>query len=81
MLKGKQQGSTLYTLVPEAKRSAPFTRDYQNAYERFASGDANSIRQAFLALVEHHPDEPLAQFHARRVRDGLLNSLIIMEEK
>lgn len=81
VLKGKQQATTLYTPVSEAKRSAPFTRDYQNAYQRFLGGDAESIRQAFLALVEHHPDEPLAQFHAQRVRDGLLNSLIIMEEK
>ena len=81
LLKGKQQATTLYTPVPQAQRSSAFVLAYQAAYQHFSSGEPETVRQAFLSLAEHHPDEPLAQFHAQRVRDGLLTSLIVMEDK
>jgi hypothetical protein len=43
--------------------------------------DAADIREAFFNLIQRYPNEPLAQFHAQRVRDGMLTALIVMEDK
>lgn len=81
VLKGKQQATTLYTPVPEVRRDSSFIRDYREAYQRLSESDAESARMAFMKLLEQYPDEPLAQFHAQRVRDGRVSSLIVMEDK
>jgi class 3 adenylate cyclase len=81
ILKGKRQSTTLYNPIPEGRRSESFIRDYRNAYQRFAMNDAADIREAFFNLIQRYPNEPLAQFHAQRVRDGMLTALIVMEDK
>ncbi len=53
---------------------------YEAAYALMAA-DEDAARQTFEMLAEQRPDDPLTQFHARRLRTGPTGDLIVFTEK
>lgn len=81
ILKGKQVATTLYTPLSVTAQASDFVREYLRTYQLLAASDADSARSAVQRLYANFPDEPLAKFHAQRVGDGLIGTMIKMEDK
>ena len=81
ILKGKKLPTTLYTPLSPSAHASDFLRDYLQTYQLLAGADADAARSAVLRLYANYPNEPLAGFHAQRVNDGVISTVIKMEDK
>lgn len=80
VLKGKTEPVTLYSPVTEEQAGSVFYRWYQTTYTMLKNNDpaaATAIRE----MNKVHPDDPLVHFHNERVENGLVTTLIVMEDK
>ena len=81
ILKGKLIPTTLYTPVSSERNASEFIREYLRTYQLLAGNDAAAARAAVERLYTNYPTEPLAEFHVNRVAEGLVTTLVKMEDK
>jgi adenylate cyclase len=77
-VKGRNQG--LYVFTPADGMPAEQVGAYIEAYRLMAAGESAALA-AFQRYVARFPDDPLAQFHHRRLTDGEGSDLIVLEGK
>jgi class 3 adenylate cyclase len=80
LLKGKKQFVGLYSPISAAEDATNLPRDYEAAYSMLEAGDAKA-RDAFLALREKYPDDPIIVFHCQRIEAGNVSHQIVLENK
>jgi adenylate cyclase len=84
VLKGKSQWLQAYEPLAACSVAACSPADYAAAMLLLRAGDA---RQAALALMQfetlaaRHPHDPLVALHLRRLREGAVDDLIVLDEK
>lgn len=81
ILKGKHTPTTLYTPVSTERNSSAFVQEYLYTYQLLAGDDTAAASNAVKRLYANFPNEPLAEFHANRIADGLVTTLIKMDDK
>ena len=85
VLKGKSQPLLVHEPIACTDRAAcAAPADYDTAMRLLQSGDADQLqgaREAFEALAERHPHDPLVALHTRRLRQGATDDRIVMAEK
>jgi len=69
VLAGKQEPVPAYEPLPAERTGEPAMQDYLAAYRLLEAGDA-AAAEAFRALSEAAPEDPLARFHAQRLAAG-----------
>ena len=80
VLKGKTEPVTLYSPVTQKQAESVLYRWYQTTYELLKNYDpsaANAVREMHKA----HAEDPLVNFHFERVEQGLVTTMIVMEDK
>lgn len=80
LLKGKKQFVGLYSPLSAAESETSLSQDYEEAYSMLSAGDAKA-RDAFLALKEKYPGDPIIGYHCRRIEAGMLSSQIVLDDK
>lgn len=80
VLKGKKLAVTVFEPLTAAEESGERVRGYCAAYALLDEpGDAASI--AFRELHTRFPDDPLVNYHMRRLANGETGSLVVMDRK
>jgi hypothetical protein len=85
---------TLYTPVTQERADSAYFKDYMMMYQGLAEKnmthvdlqsteytDPQGIAQRVLEMERTYPDEALVHFHAERVKQGLLTTRVVMEDK
>jgi hypothetical protein len=94
VLKGKVTAVTLYTPVTQERADSVYFKDYMAMYHSLSEKnmthvdvqstdytDPQGVAQHVLEMERTYPDEALVHFHAERVRQGLLTTRVVMEDK
>ena len=76
-LKGKTEGIEVF--APDA-RDTTDAQAYAAAYDLLQKGDPGAAA-AIAAVVDAHPDDPLARFHLQRLRQGETGTTIVLQSK
>ncbi len=80
VLKGKAEAvATFEPLTPE-QAAQPQVHDYLAAYTLMETHEPQAL-EAFGQLAERYPDDPLAQYHARRLAAGERGSTVVILSK
>ena len=69
MLRGRSEPLRAFEPLPESEREAPWARAYAEAFAKLEARDAGAVA-AFAALLGSRPDDPLAQYHLKRLLNG-----------
>jgi class 3 adenylate cyclase len=69
MLRGRSEPLRAYEPLSAASFAAPATSQYGEAFAKLEAGDRNAM-PAFAALVGSHAEDPLANFHLKRLLNG-----------
>lgn len=80
ILKGKQEKIKTFELLPEAQFNSALTSDYMAAYQKMDAEDPGAL-EAFAALLERYPDDPLSHYHYKRLQQHETGSTITMSSK
>jgi adenylate cyclase len=80
VLKGKSVGIDAYEPLTAEAAGSPAIATYLAAYELLEQEDPEAER-AFAALLEDHPDDPLAKFHLKRLRQGDSGTTVVLTSK
>jgi len=80
VLKGKKQPVDFFEPVTDEFAKSEQFNAYQFAFELLDQSSEQGLAK-FESLKLKYPDDPLVDFHLRRLRDGFKNALIVMEEK
>lgn len=80
VLKGKTEAVATYEPLTAEQAAQPQTAAYLAAYHLMAAR-APQAREAFGQLAARYPDDPLVQFHARRLATGELGATVVMGSK
>lgn len=82
VLKGKSKDLAVFEPLDGRDTSGyAALADYEAAYGLMAQGQVVAATQAFQALVQQHPQDPLAALHLLRLQSGESDDLIRMSEK
>ena len=80
LLKGKSEPLVAWEPLSQARFEHPSTAAYIGAYDLLKARDPAAY-QAFAALVGEHGEDPLADFHLRRVLGGDTGVSVELSEK
>ena len=80
MLKGKTLRITVYEPLNDEDTKSERVAQYLAAYALMDAESAEA-KNAFIALKSRYPDDPLANFHVRRLEAGETGSLVVMRSK
>jgi class 3 adenylate cyclase len=69
MLRGRSEPLRAYEPLSAASFGTPATSQYGEAFAKLEAGDGNAM-PAFAALVGSHAEDPLANFHLKRLLNG-----------
>jgi class 3 adenylate cyclase len=69
VLRGRSEPLRAYEPLTAASFGAPSTSQYGEAFAKLEAGDSNAM-PAFAALVGSHAEDPLANFHLKRLLNG-----------
>jgi adenylate cyclase len=69
VLRGRSEPLRAYEPLSAATFGAPATSQYGEAFAKLEAGDGNAM-PAFAALVGSHAEDPLANFHLKRLLNG-----------
>jgi adenylate cyclase len=69
VLRGRSEPLRAYEPLSAASFGAPVTSQYGEAFAKLEAGDSNAM-PAFAALVGSHAEDPLANFHLKRLLNG-----------
>ncbi len=80
VLKGKSQGIEVFEPLPAEVMASDRVAAYLDAFQRMERNDPEA-QDAFSALVERYPDDPLAAFHLKRLSNHENGVTVVMAEK
>ena len=80
VLKGKIESVGLYNPIAETEITEVAYSDYKAMYALLEKESAQA-KEAVLALAQKYPDDSLVRFHFERVEQGIVSSLVHMEDK
>lgn len=80
VLKGKSQGIEVFEPLPAEVMASNRVAAYLEAFKLMKRNDPEAL-DALSALVEDYPDDRLAAFHLRRLRNGESGAKVVMAEK
>lgn len=80
VLKGKSEGLRVFEPLSGEKATSPATDAYKEAFKKLEADDAGAS-QAFAALVGQYGEDPLANFHLKRLLSGETGIHITFGEK
>lgn len=80
LLKGKKQFVGLYSPISAAEEATSLPQEYVETYSMLEAGDARA-GDAFLALRERYPDDPIIAYHCQRIEAGQVSPQIVLENK
>lgn len=80
ILKGKQEKIKTFELLSEAQFNSALTSEYMAAYQKMEVEDPDALN-AFAALLERYPDDPLSQYHYKRLQQRETGTTITMSSK
>ena len=69
VLRGRSEPLRAYEPLSAASFGTPATSQYGEAFAKLEAGDGNAM-PAFAALVGSHAEDPLANFHLKRLLNG-----------
>ena len=69
VLRGRSEPLRAYEPLSAASFATPATSQYGEAFAKLEAGDGNAM-PAFAALVGSHAEDPLANFHLKRLLNG-----------
>ena len=69
VLRGRSEPMRAFEPLAEDERSSPHTVAYVRAFAKLEAGEAGAL-PAFAALIGERPDDPLAQYHLKRLLNG-----------
>ena len=78
VLRGRSEPMRAFEPLPEAERSSPHTVSYLKAFAKLEAGDVGALA-AFAALIGEQPNDPLAQYHLKRLLNGAAGTRIEMQ--
>jgi class 3 adenylate cyclase len=78
VLRGRSEPLRAYEPLSAASFGAPATSQYGEAFAKLEAGDGNAM-PAFAALVGSHAEDPLANFHLKRLLNGAKGVRIQLE--
>jgi adenylate cyclase len=78
MLRGRSNVLKAYEPVAVEYHNSPAMQDYLAAFAQLEAGDP-SARASFAALVAAQPDDPLSNFHLKRLLNGATSIRIELE--
>jgi len=70
VLRGRSEPMRAFEPLAEDERSSPHTVAYGRAFAKLEAGEVGAL-PAFAALIGERPDDPLAQYHLKRLLNGL----------
>jgi adenylate cyclase len=70
LLRGRREPMRAFEPLAEDERSSPQALAYGKAFAKLEAGEASAL-PAFAALVGERPDDALAQYHLKRLLNGL----------
>ena len=80
VLKGKQEGLETFELLHGENIDSTWLDEYYDAFG-LLDQDAVEARQAFGKLVQNYPDDPLSNWHYRRLQEGQSGGRVQLSEK
>lgn len=80
VLKGKSQGIETFEPLTREEMDSAGVRGYLAAYRVMEQNDPRA-RDAFAALVNEFPSDPLARFHHERMEQGATGVVVVMDKK
>ncbi len=80
VLKGKSQGIEVFEPLPAEVMASDRVSAYLDAFRLMERNDPGA-EAAFSAVVERHPEDRLAAFHLKRLRNGECGVTVVMAEK
>jgi adenylate cyclase len=80
ILKGKKEKIKTFELLSEAQFNSPLTTEYIAAYRKMDAEEPDAL-QAFAALLERYPDDPLSCYHYKRLQQHETGSVVTMLDK
>jgi len=80
ILKGKENSIDVFEPVAVSPANADLMARYEEAFAMMAAKDPNA-RSAFEILARDFPDDPLTQFHLRRLQNDETGTVIQFQEK
>ncbi|MBF0161176.1 MAG: hypothetical protein HQL88_02710 [Magnetococcales bacterium] len=80
VLKGKEKGIEAYQPLTEAEFFSPQMQAYEAAYRLMAQEDPSALA-SFAQALEQWPEDPLLQFHHRRLSSGERGKVIYFVDK
>jgi adenylate cyclase len=75
MLRGRSEPLRAFEPLAGDEQSSPHAIAYCSAFAKLEAGDAGAL-PAFAALIGEHPDDPLAQYHLKRLLNGQTGTTI-----
>ncbi|MEH2535655.1 class 3 adenylate cyclase [Bradyrhizobium sp. AZCC 1588] len=78
VLRGRSEPLRAYEPLSAASFGTPSTSQYGEAFAKLEAGDSNAM-PAFAALVGSHAEDPLANFHLKRLLNGAKGSRMQIE--
>jgi adenylate cyclase len=79
-LKGKVQGILVHEVLSPERSGRPFMAHYRDAFAALERGDAG-VLERFEALHAEDPEDGCVLFYLHRLRDGVVGSEVVMEDK
>ncbi len=80
ILKGKTKGIDAYEPLSEAELNSPRVQAYLDAFEKLKAG-SDLAHGMFMKLQSDYPDDPLIQFHSKRIMNNETGTVVIMAKK
>jgi len=80
VLKGKSQGLETFETLSSKEAESPPIKAYIEAYELMKTKNPKAL-DAFKALAREYPDDPLAEYHLKRLERGETGNIVVMTEK
>lgn len=80
LLKGKTRGIEVFEPLPEEVMASERVVAYLEAFERMKRKDPGAA-DAFSALLHRHPEDRLAAFHLKRLRNRETGATVVMADK
>ncbi|NIV76044.1 MAG: adenylate/guanylate cyclase domain-containing protein, partial [Gammaproteobacteria bacterium] len=79
-LKGKKEEIEVFQPLAPDEVESPATQAYREAFAKLAAEEPEA-KQSFAALVGQYGDDPLANFHLKRLLAGDTGCRIVFEQK
>jgi adenylate cyclase len=80
VLKGKTEAVDTYEPLTAEQAQQPHIIEYLAAYA-LMDKESPDAKEAFIKLTEKYPDDPLALYHAKRLKAGSTGSRVVMTDK